>query len=82
MKKDVKEFNKIQKFESIREMMELAEKQAGDKIAFEFRNEKKQRKYNKNYIQRISKWYKLLRNSIIHNKYAKKSYCNNWRKQL
>ena len=40
MKKIVNEFNKIQKFESIREMMELAEKQAGDKIAFEFRNEK------------------------------------------
>ena len=40
MKKNVCEFNKIQKFESIREMMELAEEQAGDKIAFEYRDEK------------------------------------------
>lgn len=55
MKKDVNEFNKIQKFESIREMMELAEKQAGDKIAFEFRNEK-----NKENIIKIT--YKEFQN--------------------
>lgn len=55
MKKDVNEFNKIQKFDSIREMMELAEKQAGDKIAFEFRNEK-----NKENIIKIT--YKEFQN--------------------
>ena len=50
MKKDVNEFNKIQKFDSIREMMELAEKQAGDKIAFEFRNEKNKENIKLNLI--------------------------------
>lgn len=59
MKEDICEFNKIQKFESIREMMELAVEQAGDKIAFEYRDEK-----NKDNIIKVT--YKEFQNDTYY----------------
>ena len=34
------EYNKAVKIDTIKELMDLAEKEDGDKIAFEYRNEK------------------------------------------
>ena len=59
MKKNICEFNKIQKFESIREMMELAVEQAGDKIAFEYKDEK-----NKENIIKVT--YKEFQNDTYY----------------
>ena len=46
------EYNKAVKIDTIKELMDLAEKEDGDKIAFEYRNEKdKERRLIKTYTE-------------------------------